>query len=129
MEVGELSTGFDQAALDRAAQDRAEARADATLSPVDAWPGGIWGPDDSPRMPAPTSVADRLSPMQAYEEATARRGRADRPGGASIDRRRDRVAEERAALWAARAAGRETADDSTATGPVAYNDVIRSSSE
>lgn len=129
MEVGDLRTGFDKAALDRAAREQAEARADATLSPIDDWLGGVWEAYDGPSMPAPTAVADRRAPMQAYEDATARRANPDRPDGAWTNPRRDRIAQERAALWAARAAGRETDDVNVTPGPVAYNDVIRYSSE
>ncbi|WP_396594445.1 hypothetical protein [Brevundimonas sp. R86498] len=133
MEVGILSTGFEKAALDRAAQERAEMRADASLSATDAWAGEVWSPDGTPRMPSPTPVTHRLSPMEAYDAVVAqgRRwiGRNDGPDEAWPGRRRDRAAEERAARWAARADGRDTGDSHPGTGPVAYTDVIKYSSE
>lgn len=118
MDVGALSTGFDRAALDRAEQERAAIQADATLSAVDGWAGDGWSPDDPPRMPAPTPVSRRLSPMEAYEAVVAR---------ARISNRGDD--EGRAARWAARAAGTDTPDDRPGSGPVAYTDVIKYSSE
>lgn len=133
MEVGALSTGFDRAALDRAEQERAAMRADATLSPVDAWADEIWGPAPVPRMPAPTPATHRLSPMEAYDAVVARGRRLmerdDAPEGAWTGRHHDRAAEERAAQWAARAAGADTGDDRPGTGPVAYMDVVKYSSE
>jgi hypothetical protein len=138
MEVGALSTGFDRAALDRAEQERAAIRADATLSPVDAWLDGVWSPDDAPRMPAPTPASHRLSPMEAYDAVVARgrrmAGRTEGPDGAWPRRSRDgadqeRANQERAARWAARAEGTDTGDDRPGTGPVAYTDVIKYSSE
>jgi len=132
MEVGQLSDGFDRAALDRTG-----AIADDAYLPPGAYVGSVEAPDSVPQMPMPTPVAGHLTPMQAYRAVVGPERIADALDDGSrafgFDRPRPDFAAERAARWAARDAKAGPPEGQAPTqsgpGPVPYTEIVKYSPE
>ncbi len=123
MDVGDLSDGFDRAALER--QPPPE---DDTYLPPDAYVGEAW----VERMPMPRPVEAIGSPMEAYRAVVDRGSVRDALNDGSrsfgFDAPRRDFAAERAERWAQREAGAtpaSAADD----GAVPYSEAVKYSSE
>ncbi len=122
MEVGALSDGFDRAALERRAE-----RDEYGDLPLDAYAGDVWPADQMDGRLQPATVSDdsgsvldeRTSTRDALDDGSRSFG-FDRPQPNYAAERAQRLARLDAAAPAAR---------STQTGPVAYTDVVQSSSE
>ncbi len=121
MEVGALSDGFDRAALER----RAEMDDYGDL-PLDAYAGDVWSPDEMEARIRPMPVSNESG---SVPDAQTSRGDALADGSRAFgfDRPQPDYAAERAQRLARLDAA--SSPRPTQTGPVAYTDVVQSSSE
>lgn len=123
MDVGQLSDGFDRAALER--QSEVE---DETYLPPDAYIGDL----RIERMPMPTPVEAIGSPMEAYravvDRPTVRDALNDGSRNFGFDAPRRDFAAEREARWAAREAAMPQ-PAAPSDGAVPYSEAAKYSSE